>query len=265
MPISGTAQSHRAEFAQNLMGVPAAIAEYVTVVGQIPLPLERTTWVIVGSIVAALVLATIVIRGWQQLPPAARVGTVLVAVWGLLLVGWYGLFFGAGHFLSRYLFPLSPFFALCLIATLWRVTAGLSSPNPRFLRTTALAGFVLVVFGLNARLYVKGTDHLHFQIVEWVDENVPSDTWVGAVQTGTLGYFHDRTINLDGKVNPYALEAKLRDALPQYILDTPIVYLVDWVGIATWHDRLPAIRESFDVVVRDPGMNLAVLRRVNGE
>ena len=35
--------------------------------------------------------------------------------------------------------------------------------------------------------------------VRWVDANVPDDVWVGARQTGTLGFFHDRTLGLDGQ------------------------------------------------------------------
>ena len=58
----------------------------------------------------------------------------------------------------------------------------------------------LWLIALDTRLYLRGTSHEHFQVIDWVEQNVPDDTWVAAVQSGTLGYYHDRTINLDGKV-----------------------------------------------------------------
>jgi hypothetical protein len=96
--------------------------------------------------------------------------------------------------------------------------------------------------------------------VDWVEANVPEETWVAAIQTGTLGYFHDRTYNLDGKVSPAALEAKLEGKTFRYIVDRPIEYLVDWVGIATWLED-PQLRERFELVVYDEARNLAAARR----
>ena len=37
----------------------------------------------------------------------------------------------------------------------------------------------------NAGLYVGGLRHGHFQVVDWVQKNVPPGTWVGAIQTLT--------------------------------------------------------------------------------
>ena len=123
-----------------------------------------------------------------------------------------------------------------------------------------MIALVLLALGLNVRLYLRGDQHMHFQVVEWVEENVPPEVWVGAVQTGTLGFFHDRTINLDGKVNPEALQARKENRAPEYVVEKGIQYLVDWVGIARWMD-FPAISPHFELVVKDSQRNLAVLRR----
>lgn len=108
---------------------------------------------------------------------------------------------------------------------------------------------------------------MHFQVVEWVSANVPDTAWVAAVQSGTLGYFHDRTINLDGKVNPEALRARRFSAhsggIPHYVLEKRVDYLIDWVGLAAWAD-LPALRGKFTLLVADPDRGqrgLAVLTR----
>ncbi len=100
----------------------------------------------------------------------------------------------------------------------------------------------------------------HFQAVEWIEQNVPDNVWIAAVQTGTVGFFHDRTYNLDGKVSPAALEARLEDRIFDYVLERPIEYLIDWAGIASWvEDKRMA--PHFDLVVLDEDRNLAVLRR----
>jgi hypothetical protein len=94
-----------------------------------------------------------------------------------------------------------------------------------------------------------------------VKANVDESTWVGAIQTGTLGFFHDKTINLDGKVNIAAYEALSNAQLAEYVVnDTKIEYLADWVGILDWRN-MPLIAERFEVVVERPDINLGVLRR----
>jgi hypothetical protein len=124
----------------------------------------------------------------------------------------------------------------------------------------AAALTAMLALGLNLRLYLLGSEHEHFQVVEWVEANVPKETWVGAIQTGTLGFFHERTINLDGKVNPEALQARKEERIPEYVLERDVQFLVDWQAIARWMD-LPDFAENFELIVNDPDRNLAVLKR----
>jgi hypothetical protein len=111
----------------------------------------------------------------------------------------------------------------------------------------------------------NGVSNGHRQVVDWIQKNVGEREWIGAIQTGTLGYFHDRTINLDGKVNPKALRARIeRGQVMSYVLDeTPINYLADWVGIAGWATTAaePRFPQAFELVVDDKAANLGVLRR----
>jgi hypothetical protein len=51
---------------------------------------------------------------------------------------------------------------------------------------------------------------------------------IGALQTGTLGFFVDGVINLDGRVNFAAYEARRRDKLLDYVLEQRIGLLVDF-------------------------------------
>ena len=106
----------------------------------------------------------------------------------------------------------------------------------------------------------RGLCRLHSHVVDWVTANVPDDVWVGAVQTGTLGYYHDRTMNLDGKVDPFAFAARAQNRIHEYVVYRDVAYIVDWAGIAEWAER-PEFAVNYDLIVNDPVRNLAVLRR----
>lgn len=51
---------------------------------------------------------------------------------------------------------------------------------------------------------------------------------VGAFQSGVIGYFNKNVINLDGKVNHYALISLKNNKLEDYIEVEGIEVLVDW-------------------------------------
>ncbi|WP_448572222.1 hypothetical protein [Trichothermofontia sp.] len=269
VPISGKAQSALARFGNNVLELPSKLFEYAGIILPVPSALERLPWLL--GVTSLLAIAYLILLGWaavRLMQPQERICFYVMATYGGLLVFYYGFLFGAPHFVSRYLFPLSPFFALFTVAM---VGAGVrrwpaGGLIPRLLPYGGLALLVLVLL-LNARLYKLGTTHEHFQVVGWVDQNVEALTWVGAVQTGTLGFFHDRTINLDGKVNPQALDAVLKRQIPTYVVEATfddqgrqIDYLVDWVGIAGWMELEP-IKSHFELLVKDEQQNLAVLRR----
>lgn len=130
------------------------------------------------------------------------------------------------------------------------------------LRLGVPAAAALLIIGLNVRQYLRMQRHLHFQCVEWVADNVAPDTWIGAVQTGTIGFFHDRTINLDGKVNPFALQHQLSRTVPSYVVEeTDITYIVDWFGLAGTWIEMPPLDTQFEIIVADKDANLSVMRR----
>ena len=99
----------------------------------------------------------------------------------------------------------------------------------------------------------------------------PDRDWVGSPQSGTIGYFHDRTINFDGKVNPFALEARLQGRISQYVVDSEVGYVADWAWTAgtvaipppglvlTMAD--PIIAGAFEVAHADVERNVGVLKR----
>lgn len=264
VPISGSAQAFGAEFGQNAALVPAKLFEYLFPMLPVPTAAERLLpFMLVALVLVAAILAVFLAGVWQRRGVARLVVTAYL-LYGLMLVAYYGLFFGAPHFMSRYLAPLAP---LLILATGWVLIGLARRLAPRqagaLVAGAGIAGLLLSA-ALLVRLLLPGVhEHEHFQVVAWIEENVDEETWVGAPQTGTLGYWHDRTINLDGKVNPEALASLRRDRhILNYVMASRIVYIADWVGMAGWMDRPEAgFAEAFELLVADPERNLAVLRR----
>lgn len=261
MPVSGRAEALTGHFGGNIAGVPIVVAEYLMGVVPIPESVSDRWWAIAF---ATALCAAVALGCWtsrRRWPRAARVLGALVAIHLLGFVGFYGLYFGAPWFLARYFAPLAP---LLVLPAAWLAVAAWQRVMETSLRALAYAAPVMllaVLAFLSLRQYRAGAEHPHFQVVRWVEQNVPEETWVGAIQTGTLGFFHDRTVNLDGKVNIAAYEALLAHREGDYVVDdTEIAYLADWIGMLDWLDK-PAIAEHFEVVVDDAEQNLGVLRR----
>ena len=62
--------------------------------------------------------------------------------------------------------------------------------------------------------------------VELAIKTVPQSEFLGARQSGTLGFHRAKSINLDGKVNPQA--PRDIDAMNEYLLEQKIEWLCDW-------------------------------------
>jgi hypothetical protein len=260
VPISGISPGAKATLGQNLAHLPSILAEQVSIVVLIPQAWEARP--IVLLLASALVVAWIVGVYWwsKDAGHVERQWLAVLSIWSMSLVGFYGVIYGAGYFMGRYLFPLSPWMALFSVALAHRLWTRVAGPRRRVTLALTFSAVLFLSLGLDARAYQGGMNNGHFQVVEWVDEHVPDDVWVGAIQTGTLGFFHDRTYNLDGKVSPDALEARLDDRIFEYVLERPTRYLVDWVGIASWLDD-ERLAQHFELMVVDERSNLAVLRR----
>lgn len=268
VPISGTAQAMSGGFAKNADLLPAVLFEYVFPMLPVPGALQtQPVFMVLAVAVILAILLAFFIGAWQRGGPARYV-IAAYGLFGLAMCAYYGFSFGAAWFLSRYLSPLAP---LLITATVYVLIGLVQRLAPvRFeslLRLLGLAGIALSIVLLGRALIPGVREQGHFQVVDWVTQNVAEETWVGAVQTGTLGYWHDRTINLDGKVNPEALQALIEEGnVLNYVLESPVDYIADWSGIAAWVTTgnlgNTAFSDAFEVIVADEVRNLAVLRRV---
>jgi len=273
VPISGTAQSYSTAMGSNLLLVPAKLFEASFLF--VPLPGRFEALAVTPLISLALIALTFFVL-WRNVAKNDAVARrfLLIGV-GLVvcLGGYYGLAFGAPHFLARYLSIVSPFLWVATAVTVVHVLSLVLRDGVRighaFAVTVAVLGLIAAFIGGStfARGFSQGTAHMHRPVAEWVDANVPVQTWVGAPQTGVLGYFHDRTLNLDGKVNPDALRVLLREGhILNYVVASKIDYIVDWVGMAEWvnlKELSPAFTEQFQVVEQDTERNLAALKRIH--
>ncbi|MBI5659249.1 MAG: hypothetical protein HZC43_06805 [Nitrosomonadales bacterium] len=271
VPISGISESRDAHFGQNLPGIPATIFGSTFIFAPIPTSIQRAVPVILLS------LASVAVSLWgfwffaARLTLASRRFFLGSLIFVLCISSYYGLFFGAPHFLARYIHPLSPFLWFATAATVFFLL-GLFSRTFSGFRRAALSVVLALTFGAAAfaysdfaRGYAKGTSQMHQHIVKWVQEHVSESQWVGAPQTGTLGFFHDRTINLDGKVNPAALRAILdKGDVLEYVTNSRIDYIVDWRTRKDWTKIRSdsQFAKEFEVVIRDEQSNLGVLRRI---
>jgi hypothetical protein len=61
-----------------------------------------------------------------------------------------------------------------------------------------------------------------------IEDHVPPADAVGAFQSGTIGYFRDRVLNLDGKVNGEAL--RRRGDSQAYVAERGVNWFCDWEG-----------------------------------
>jgi hypothetical protein len=258
VPVSGRAEAGSV-LAANISLVPAILAESFGLYVLLPQSVEKTVPVVLASSVFVLSVVVILVRVVRRSDSSVfRRFVIGGLLYTAFLSTYYGLFFGAGWFLSRYLFPITPFVAvLWIVALAWFYARPVRAKGAYV--AAAMGAILLLSVGFGYRSHAQGARHQHIQAVEWVLANVAPSQWVGAVQSGTVGFFHDRTINLDGKVNPEAFAAVRAGRIPQYVLDKGIVFLVDWEGLASWA-RLPELR-SFELVVHDRKANLAVLRR----
>lgn len=261
MPVSGRAEALTGHFGGNMAGIPIVVAEYLMTVLPIPHAISDHPVVIAGATIVVLGTLGLLWASRKSWNTEGRALGLVVSIYLVGMVAFYGLYFGAAWFLPRYFLPLSPFGAIALFAGLHRARTLFPKLDALPLRGAAAAAVVSAMVFLSVRQYRSGHSHPHFQVVRWLEENVPEDVWVGAIQTGTIGFFHDRTVNLDGKVNIAAYEALLAGREGEYVVeDTEIQYLADWVGMRDWMTK-PAIAGNFEVIVFDEDLNLAVLRR----
>lgn len=270
VPVSGTAQSADATFGQNAPLLPATLFEYTFPMLPVPGAIETNPALMgVAALATAIALVFLLLRVFgRQGSPVARALVLAFLGHAAALAFYYGYFFGAAHFLSRYLAPVAPLLIIAALAAALELGRLVVRSRPDVLAWAYTGVGVGLSVALLARALLPGvTLQGHEQVVTWVEDNVSQQTWVGAVQTGTLGYWHDRTYNLDGKVNPEALAARLTEGhVLNYVTKSDIAYVIDWAGVGDWVNFPQAeggFADAFELILQDQQANLSVMQRKN--
>ncbi len=192
----------------------------------------RAVVVAAYAVILVQALASGAVARAAALPRVRRTLGFAGALAGALaaLVLYYTLSFAASWFYYRYFAPLAVLagvfvpVAAAALATrlaLRGALAGLAG-------LTAIPVLVLAVLAHRGAGF-SGNAVFHDQVA-LVRDHVPAGERVAAGQTGTLGFFRDRVVNLDGKVNRAALawQAHMWD----YLAQERVVWFCDWQDYA---------------------------------
>ena len=188
-------------------------------------------------IAATVAVGVILWRSWEDVfpegdePRRARAftyaGCLLAAT--LTLIVWYTGSSWAAHFYRRYFAPLSVLTTVALAVAAFRLCV--RDPRAAAVAASLVAlPAVAAVLALNGRLPGRlgggFADTGYQNQVALVEKHVPAGEWVGAPQSGTLGYFRDNVLNLDGKLNPEARPYRRR--LREYLNLRGVRWWCDW-------------------------------------
>ncbi len=248
MPQSGISESMEDVLAENLRRGAIVIGDILSVFFFLPnydLPAWfHYFWMILMMTIVVWIfrrcsLLTVLRRDYDLSPllPLALMSTVLII--------YYVFFFGAPHFLPRYFHPARILWLLIFIAS---VPVLITHYRKYHSVKPSIAKRVLILFafcavGFSASRYVyyyvtTGVRDLYLTGL-WAQQH-PNET-IGMEQTGTSGYFASNIVNLDGKVNFEALQARQRHDIGAYIIKRDLDYVADWPEIA-----LPMIKSAED-------------------
>lgn len=207
-----------------------------------------------GALLAALAAKR---PGGERARRALGFGALL-GLFALVLVGWYAWRSFATHHYWRY-------FAVILLvsaAAAAVLVARACALRPRLALLFVVLTIVPVPLAsglawterMTLHRYKGRRNSYYEQQVALVERGVPPGEAVASRNSGTLGFFRDRVVNLDGKVNPAALAH--RDDLGRYLDEQGVRWLCDWpehVELALGPD--PAAR-GWEQVDREGGFRL---------
>jgi hypothetical protein len=240
MPSGGQAQARAHNLPHNVDSALRAVGSWTLApVLRASMHTRNVPWVELAAAagIALALLAVVFVRRGRRDPLGA--GTVALALYVGFLIAWYVLAFGAWWFLDRYLAPVLVLALPWLACALERFARDRRWPLPALATVVVAANVPLLALLVSSPNWPPPEwssrssnlgSHLNlnhvFQLA-WTREHVLPGCRVGAFESGTLGYFRDDVVNLDGKVNPDALQAKLDRRSPEYVERAGIDVLID--------------------------------------
>jgi hypothetical protein len=233
MPTSGRAQQLWGIFPDRLEAAGGATMMALAPMTAFPasmsvlesLPVRILRVVLVG--VLLLVFLRAIDRGEFVRDEVVRARVArLAAGWGLFLLCLYAYYIAGSHAIWHYV----RYFAPLALPGVVGLAAWLAGRPPRAQLAAVVLLPALLAVGLADLYGSRAWNRSSFWTYQLplVRAHVPPDDRVASWQSGTLGYFRHRVLNLDGKVNPDVLGRQ--DGLGAYLREQRIDWLVDWPG-----------------------------------
>jgi hypothetical protein len=234
------------------------------------LRLDLVPWVFVhdleglaSDLLRCAVIVALALAAWRLRPrreewsarPDIAFALCLLAAWGALILFYVTTFF-AYWFYLRYFAPLA--LPALIIAAL--IFAAHATSGARLL----IAGMMIIAVGATIMPIImtagRAGPSTHQPLVDLVRAHVPESDFVASGQSGTLGYFRARVVNVDGKVNRDVLAE--RGNVGAYLDRRRIVWFVDspW-GVERMLGTDPGAR-GWEIVARSTISEFVLYKRV---
>lgn len=187
--------------------------------------------VLAGNLVGAVLLAAFAVWFVRRARRSRVSELMFLLVFGVSLVAAYSAYIFGLVFFIRYLFPVH-FVATIFVAVFAGDAVSWVRSRGPVLRRAAVAACTLYAAGhlyMACNCCFRSAPVYHFyDVAQWVKENTDRNETIGVFQSGTIGYLSERrVVNLDGKVNGYALAALREGTLEEYLREESIDVLMD--------------------------------------
>ncbi len=168
-----------------------------------------------------------------------KVFLLTLTFFSISLIVWYTISNWAVYFYPRYFMPLSIVSVFILSLALLK-TILINRKAKYFFSVIFPIMSISFIFIVLFKIGIKGSGFLNNQL-PLIEKNVPITEQVAAGQTGTIGYFIDKVVNLDGKVNYEALH--YRNNMWEYLDKKNITWFCDWkIGVENFLGKIPENR-----------------------
>jgi hypothetical protein len=224
MPMSGQSESLSRPYITNLFWLANALIDQFSIFYYHLYELwgrELTAIAIVALGVAWTLLYRMKIKRVASFDPRSLLPFALFCV---VLLIYYTLFFSAPYFIDRYLTPLR-----VLVIIVFSVRIGEIAASSKVWNRTIRVASVGIALLCGVQLYSQFTRPTLWQdfyaIGKWAETQPVK---IGMFQSGLTSFMTPNIVNLDGKVNADALVARKNGRLAEYVIVSNCKYLADW-------------------------------------
>ncbi|HYM20501.1 MAG TPA: hypothetical protein VEW28_05795 [Candidatus Kapabacteria bacterium] len=230
MPQSGISETLDRDIWTNVWQTLAVIADCVSVFFSLARMAAVPFLIYLGWFVGVMGICIFLGRRWKLLEYIKQTYSTdallpLIAA-SVVLIIYYTFFFSAPYFISRYLQPLrivTLIVAAMVIPLIVEQMLG-SRPTKAILYVVAVAA-VANTFLRYPPNFLTNDISTFYKVGKWA-QTVPHSS-VGMYQSGAAGFIAANVVNLDGKVNYDALQARRHGGIGSYLAAADITYVAD--------------------------------------